>query len=198
MRLAGRNAGPLRTVLTCALGPALMADAVFAQVCNLEVYKSKSGRVGAVVDGPFAQDEEYIVCFGVSEPGYVSLWDKFPLSGSAERIVPNAHDRDAQSQRAVKLPRGDRHCFGTGIEGYYLFMDPAEGYGVGVMTLMYRKEDAAHPAPADFSSVDVFDEGYDSYGVAAPRGTAAGRASGASGKSGDCVNELKFFYKVAP
>ncbi|MEO1303961.1 MAG: hypothetical protein AAFV37_03220 [Pseudomonadota bacterium] len=155
----------------------LIAQSAMAQICNLEVYKSNSGALLEEVDetATFSAGEEYIICFSSGADGYVSLWDRLPINSPVTRLVPNEFQTQS-FERAVFVSRTDRHCFGSGEDGYFLHMDPDDGLGVGVMWLLYQRTESLHPDEGSFDSAAKFDQGYVRYGAGAKQAPGFGNA----------------------
>ena len=174
----------------------LWPSASAAQICDLVVFNSFGGALKGRAASPFKPGDEYILCFRLTSAGYVSLWDRMPITGSVERIVPNAFVKAEADRRAVRLDPSTRHCFGTGIEGYFLFMDPADGYGNGVMWLMFHNEEELHPTEQSFTTAATFDEGYKYYGAGVSAGDAPAEKIDDPCAAG--VKTLNFYYRVAP
>lgn len=166
-----------------------------AGICEISVFDSSFGKVVQEADPVFHKNEQFIICFRPTRPGYVTLWDRMPISAPVERLVPNVNFKGV-GEKAARVEVGDLHCFGTGDDGYYLVMEEQDGDGLGLMWLVYTEEEATHPAAASFSSSKDFAASF-------PRGHGAGldggfRAETERPQAASCEGELSlsFTYRV--
>lgn len=168
----------LRFVAAAALaGAAMTAAPASAGLCDLRVFDSRAGVRIAPADQKFAPGEQFIVCVQATADGYVTLWDKMPISAAGaqgspvERLIPNVKTQ-RPGENAAPVRAGQEICFGAHDDAEYeLFMDAADGVGLGKMWMVFTETDA-HPDIDAFSSIDQFADSYRRYGAGAIDGDA--------------------------
>lgn len=127
-------------------------------------------------DQLFTINEFFVVCFRARSDGYVTLWDRMPQDAPVERVVPGPHYTGVGTV-AAQVKGGERTCFGTGRDGYYMTMDAADGVGVGLMWLVFTEDEATHPTADTYDSVDMFSNAWASNALGA--GSAPGDGAAA-------------------
>lgn len=164
-------------------------------MCEFEIFHSDRGVIEGAASHSFSPGEQFVVCFQAVEAGYVTLWDRMPLNGEFERLVPNDNFR-GEGVRAAKVSAGDKRCFGDGSDGYYLFMDPADGVGRGYMWLLFSKDEAQQTEEGSFASISAFRQGFARVGAGA---IAIDQTPIAAEETG-CrpSNLLRYAYEVSP
>lgn len=150
------------SALRCAAGAAALIGALAAPlseaaagICDLQIYHSERGERQGAASRSFELSEQFVVCFEVVEDGFVSLWDRMPVTGPFERLAPNVNFNGVGT-RAVKVNKGSRPCFGDATEGYLLQMDPADGTGRGFMWLIFSPTEEAQPEGGRFADAATF------------------------------------------
>lgn len=191
--------------IAAGLAAAVAATGAVAEesgLCDMKVYDSSRGAVAGEAQPTFKSLDQFVVCFRSTADGYVTLWDRMPTDAAVERLVPNANyiDKDAV---AAPVTAGEKTCFGTGADGYYLQMDPKDGDGLGLMWLVFTEDADTHPLESSFSSSSQFAASYDRFGAGAietDRQGADNAGSIPSGIGGACApkKSLSYSYVVEP
>ncbi|MCI4662471.1 MAG: hypothetical protein MRY63_11710 [Neomegalonema sp.] len=135
-----------------------------AEICDVKFYDSHLGKITGDADRRWQRGDQFILCFTPTSDGFASLWDRIPSNAPVERLVPNANYRGV-GEKAALVAGGQETCFGTGKDGYYLVMDPADGDGFGLMFLIFQEKEDLHPTEASFDTGRRFASRYEALGA---------------------------------
>lgn len=188
----GRGRRLAAGALAAAIGATAHGPAM-AGMCDFEVFHSSRGQIEGEASRSFAPNDQFVVCFRPTEDGYVALWDRMPLTGPFERLVPNVNFR-GEGVRAAKVAKDERRCFGDGSDGYYLFMDPGDGTGRGFMWLMFTQTEGEQSTEGSYATSGDLTEKYPRFGA----GAMAVDDHDQNTRGGDCqpVERLRYPYEV--
>ena len=123
------------------------------------------------------------------------MWDRLPVQGPIERLVPNDNSIP-QGARAAKVEKDERRCFGDGTDGYYLFMDPADGLGRGYMWLVFTESEEQQPSNGRYSDSAAFQEGFERVGAGSMSAMAAPSQGSSRGEACEPRDALRYPYEV--
>ncbi len=168
----GTTLAAASTALLLAVQPAA------AELCDMRVYDGELDANSRLIqkgeaDQLFAVDDFFLVCFHARRDGYVTLWDRMPQDAPVERVVPGPH-YNGEGTVAAKVDGGDRTCFGTGRDGYYMTMEAKDGIGVGLMWLVFTPDEDGHPTSDTYDSVGQFANSFENSALGAGPLAASG------------------------
>lgn len=186
---AGNGATPFRSgrrdagraglaIVALAGGLAASVQPALAELCDMRVYDATLNAGNQLVqqgeaDQLFAVDDFFVVCFYARRDGFVTLWDRMPQDAPVERVVPGPH-YTGEGVIAAKVTGGERSCFGTGRDGYYMTMEAKDGVGVGLMWLVFTAKEEDHPTSDTYDSVGQFANSWENSMLGAGSLAAAG------------------------
>lgn len=156
----GRRRGSAAAATAATLALLASVQPAAAELCDMRVYDASLDANSRLVqqgeaDQLFTVDDFFLVCFYARRDGFVTLWDRMPEDAPVERVVPGPH-YTGEGTVASRVTGGERTCFGTGRDGYYMTMEARDGVGVGLMWLVFTPEEADHPTADTYDSVNQF------------------------------------------
>ncbi|MEO1328690.1 MAG: hypothetical protein AAFW46_03435 [Pseudomonadota bacterium] len=184
-----------RAALLAALATTLGAQPALAGMCDVKVFRSQLGEKRVEANGEFKTNEQFQVCFQVTQTGFVTLWDQIPTDGPIERLVPGPYF-SGEGSRAAKVVAGAVRCFGDGSDGYYLAMDPDDGVGTGKMWLVFTDAEENHPDETSFNSNEDIAAKFQRFGAGSVRALSPTEAEEAPQNCDEPLTTRNYYYGV--